>query len=113
MAMEEASPLILLGNISEISTQVTGASEVAYMAMASSTKKETNFTSAWLRSNNASTMYTSESPSDPMSISGLLPSLSTCHMATRVKTRFTIPMEMVSNSWLFRSAPTDANMVEV
>jgi len=45
IAIEEATPRILLGKISEISTQVTGASDMAYIAIDINTNKEIQFDS--------------------------------------------------------------------
>jgi len=91
-----AAILILLGNISDISTQVTGAKDVAYKPIAASKNQET--LADFVPSKIEIMMYKIVKPPAPPSIKGFLPTLSTSNIANKVKTKFIPPINTVCNN---------------
>src|SRR5690606_926513 len=95
VATERAMPLIFVGNISEISTQVTGASVDAYVAMNARTKNVSVKPSKKLKWKQSPTNNNQNDISNaPLTMSFFLPSLSTSCMATTVNTRLTPPISI-------------------
>src|ERR1019366_2058315 len=106
--MEIAAPLTLVGNISDINTQVTGANDMAYVPIAASKNHDTSVDP---EDNNCTTiMYNTARPPAPISISGLRPNLSTSNIARMVNSTFTPPMKTVCNNWSSCEAPTLSNI---
>src|SRR5687768_14819189 len=87
---EIATPRILVGNISEISTHVTGASETAYVPMAASKVQAAN--GDFCFNNTALMMYNTANANAPNNIKGFRPSLSTNHIARTVKSKLITPI---------------------